>query len=102
MPACFTLEMNQARVIPEMNPARWPSHETALEVGKIPRTIPPYPRMQTMDKSSVPILRSKKARSEEHTSELQSHSDLVCRLLLEKKKTRKKKITSHRNKLEQA
>src|SRR5438132_9090573 len=27
-------------------------------------------------------------RSEEHTSELQSHSDLVCRLLLEKKKER--------------
>src|SRR5438034_1964343 len=27
-------------------------------------------------------------RSEEHTSELQSHSDLVCRLLLEKKKDR--------------
>src|SRR5438132_8242053 len=31
-------------------------------------------------------------RSEEHTSELQSHSDLVCRLLLEKKK--KKDTTS--------
>src|SRR5947207_11868607 len=31
-----------------------------------------------------------KARSEEHTSELQSHSDLVCRLLLEKKKKKKK------------
>src|SRR5260221_5053401 len=29
----------------------------------------------------------KALRSEEHTSELQSHSDLVCRLLLEKKKT---------------
>src|SRR5260221_9422078 len=29
------------------------------------------------------------ARSEEHTSELQSHSDLVCRLLLEKKKKKK-------------
>src|SRR5438034_1483895 len=29
------------------------------------------------------------ARSEEHTSELQSHSDLVCRLLLEKKKKNK-------------
>src|SRR5436190_16069770 len=28
-----------------------------------------------------------RVRSEEHTSELQSHSDLVCRLLLEKKKT---------------
>src|SRR5437773_6169386 len=30
------------------------------------------------------------ARSEEHTSELQSHHDLVCRLLLEKKKKKKK------------
>src|SRR5436190_11809950 len=29
---------------------------------------------------------SRRWRSEEHTSELQSHSDLVCRLLLEKKK----------------
>src|SRR5437588_4877309 len=28
----------------------------------------------------------RRRRSEEHTSELQSHSDLVCRLLLEKKK----------------
>src|SRR5260221_9423235 len=36
----------------------------------------------------------KKLRSEEHTSELQSHSDLVCRLLLEKKK---KKILLHIN-----
>src|SRR5882672_11923131 len=30
-------------------------------------------------------------RSEEHTSELQSHRDLVCRLLLEKKKKKKEK-----------
>src|SRR5947207_14164147 len=30
--------------------------------------------------------RQAEPRSEEHTSELQSHSDLVCRLLLEKKK----------------
>src|SRR5438477_2070366 len=30
------------------------------------------------------------ARSEEHTSELQSHVNLVCRLLLEKKKKKKK------------
>src|SRR6476646_1666930 len=35
-------------------------------------------------------------RSEEHTSELQSHSDLVCRLLLEKKK--KKDIHLHHKK----
>src|SRR5260221_975894 len=41
-----------------------------------PRPIPPSE-----------VVRS--ARSEEHTSELQSHSDLVCRLLLEKKKKKK-------------
>src|SRR2546428_3791767 len=33
-------------------------------------------------------VRDRVARSEEHTSELQSRSDLVCRLLLEKKKKR--------------
>src|SRR5215204_7160241 len=43
-------------------------------------------------------------RSEEHTSELQSHSDLVCRLLLEKKKKlinhkpRKRKIQTKKSK----
>src|SRR5215211_9007072 len=39
--------------------------------------------------SSIRTLRRGRSglrRSEEHTSELQSHSDLVCRLLLEKKK----------------
>src|SRR5437773_7506005 len=36
-------------------------------------------------------------RSEEHTSELQSHHDLVCRLLLEKKKKKKNKIMSKKN-----
>src|SRR5438874_10108318 len=34
-------------------------------------------------------------RSEEHTSELQSRRDLVCRLLLEKKKTTTKQTTPH-------
>src|SRR5947207_11199612 len=33
-------------------------------------------------------------RSEEHTSELQSHSDLVCRLLLEKKKKKNEEQTN--------
>src|SRR5215218_10956065 len=37
-------------------------------------------------------------RSEEHTSELQSHSDLVCRLLLEKKKKKKRYTSSIRKK----
>src|SRR5947207_9998498 len=37
----------------------------------------------------APFSRGRRYRSEEHTSELQSHSDLVCRLLLEKKKKKK-------------
>src|SRR5437588_4438269 len=43
-------------------------------------------------------------RSEEHTSELQSHSDLVCRLLLEKKKQNRKErrnTRKHSNKHKQ-
>src|SRR5690242_21009050 len=38
-------------------------------------------------------------RSEEHTSELQSHVNLVCRLLLEKKKKKKKKKKPTKNKI---
>src|SRR6266567_6498854 len=37
-------------------------------------------------------------RSEEHTSELQSQSNLVCRLLLEKKKKKIKKILNNKKK----
>src|SRR5882672_891715 len=39
-------------------------------------------------------------RSEEHTSELQSHSDLVCRLLLEKKKKLKSQFASRQNEID--
>src|SRR5467141_4372533 len=42
---------------------------------------------------------SKRCRSEEHTSELQSHLNLVCRLLLEKKKKKQfKPIPSNQKK----
>src|SRR5438034_2919967 len=44
--------------------------------------------------------RALRERSEEHTSELQSHSDLVCRLLLEKKK-KKKKYKKHKRRSRQ-
>src|SRR5437773_8434519 len=46
-------------------------HELASELDAVP-----------LGHGSTPI----EFRSEEHTSELQSHHDLVCRLLLEKKK----------------
>src|SRR5207248_11294696 len=38
---------------------------------------------------------ARRARSEEHTSELQSPYDLVCRLLLEKKKKKKTNTNTH-------
>src|SRR2546430_11105051 len=47
------------------------------------------PRAGRRHQDPVPV------RSEEHTSELQSQSNLVCRLLLEKKKSKAIKITSH-------
>src|SRR5699024_3019715 len=47
--------------------------------------------LSTADNTTVQV-----ARSEEHTSELQSRFDLVCRLLLEKKKTHEKQ---HKDKI---
>src|SRR5690242_21212999 len=47
----------------------------------------PQGRRQSSEKMKVRMLL---VRSEEHTSELQSHVNLVCRLLLEKKKKKKK------------
>src|SRR5437773_5395354 len=43
-----------------------------------------------LDHQKVSIENGRVFRSEEHTSELQSHHDLVCRLLLEKKKNKMK------------
>src|SRR5215211_8880827 len=73
-----------------------------LMIRRPPRsTLFPYTTLFRSPRSargSMPIRRPTRARSasaspstcstrsEEHTSELQSHSDLVCRLLLEKKK----------------
>src|SRR5436190_13109895 len=50
-------------------------------------SVPSFARLTASSGASM----RRTARSEEHTSELQSHSDLVCRLLLEKKKKKKNK-----------
>src|SRR2546430_12217003 len=47
----------------------------------------PQFRRTSKGRSRLPRGKSRHHRSEEHTSELQSQSNLVCRLLLEKKKT---------------
>src|SRR5438034_8656022 len=57
--------------------------------GPRPPPGPPGPRKFGRGRASFKPSRSLSSRSEEHTSELQSHSDLVCRLLLEKKKEKK-------------
>src|SRR5256885_6591581 len=57
-----------------------PEAEEFLNAWKIKQVIGKY-----SDHISLPILMEKE-RSEEHTSELQSPCNLVCRLLLEKKK----------------
>src|SRR3712207_8217480 len=44
---------------------------------------------------TAPIVNAVKARSEEHTSELQSRQYLVCRLLLEKKKKHNSSLSIH-------
>src|SRR5690349_23391152 len=64
---------------------------TAYGSPLVQRTIPLKPQLPTMAFTIPPLLPSQRLpwpvgrRSEEHTSELQSRRDLVCRLLLEKK-----------------
>src|SRR5438034_2565333 len=96
-----------AHSMAEMAPAPWkskPSRAPALSMAvpsntyatnslmpspgkKGPIQLPRRPPTRNMI-SAIPLAAP---RSEEHTSELQSHSDLVCRLLLEKKKKKEKK-----------
>src|SRR5688572_31730490 len=52
--------------------------------------------IRTTEWAASSIGRAADSRSEEHTSELQSQSNLVCRLLLEKKKKKKNKTKIHK------
>src|SRR5260221_2221273 len=64
-------------------------YTTLFRSPKLPEFGSVIPSLHTMKEDrlcSPPI--TIPSRSEEHTSELQSHSDLVCRLLLEKKKNK--------------
>src|SRR3712207_8000336 len=57
--------------------------------GDVPDSIKGK-RVVTLDMGALVAGTKYRGRSEEHTSELQSRQYLVCRLLLEKKKTRRK------------
>src|SRR5438034_6375218 len=62
----------------------------AQRLAEIPEREPALPTEEVdhapRDEDHADRQQHSQPRSEEHTSELQSHSDLVCRLLLEKKK----------------
>src|SRR5438034_5622298 len=86
-----------SRMVAGVPPPTSQAHSTA--------TLGPWrPRHARATRSACAIpspdrrTRRRPRRSEEHTSELQSHSDLVCRLLLEKKKKKEENsIVTTRN-----
>src|SRR5438477_9790093 len=70
----------------------WSHPKSLLSLGRFPRSVTRH-RPISIAAAGAPgaaLVRRRppgQPRSEEHTSELQSHVNLVCRLLLEKKKT---------------
>src|SRR5438034_7538553 len=77
-------------------PAAFPTATFPLLSKRSPR-LPTKPPWSASASSASCGRTAAKSRSEEHTSELQSHSDLVCRLLLEKKKKKTKKKVNKNN-----
>src|SRR5437588_9670112 len=75
---------------------RRPPRSTLFPYTTLFRSYLGWAAVSNRTSQSIPLLRPPEIRSEEHTSELQSHSDLVCRLLLEKKKRKKKQIIQNK------
>src|SRR5260370_32715997 len=68
---------------------RWASKHDLVQAA-LHHAVPPLPEPRAGRSARENLLAVFTAhRSEEHTSELQSHLNLVCRLLLEKKKKKK-------------
>src|SRR2546427_8534870 len=62
--------------------------------GFAPSPTPEAPGPRNCGQSAAIAAKISSGRSEEHTSELQSQSNLVCRLLLEKKKNAHSSLTT--------
>src|SRR5438034_8419640 len=82
-PICVVARVGE----PLMLPAVRMSYELCVAALRRFRTMLPPPSVAVPLTAIESLLAPLMVRSEEHTSELQSHSDLVCRLLLEKKKS---------------
>src|SRR5260370_5637217 len=67
---------------------RRPPRSTLFPYTTLFRSAPPGARLPAPAPAGALRAGGQPRRSEEHTSELQSHLNLVCRLLLEKKKYR--------------
>src|SRR5260370_31562638 len=65
---------------------RRPPRSTLFPYTTLFRSRSPVARRRRGRPNHADTVRGDRSRSEEHTSELQSHLNLVCRLLLEKKK----------------
>src|SRR2546427_1982328 len=79
----YTLSLHDALPISRSrrSSARWASRSACASTPRSSSACAPSTSARTRARTS-------EGRSEEHTSELQSQSNLVCRLLLEKKKKR--------------
>src|SRR2546421_5692656 len=76
------------RELPDATVRTWlePAVPIALDDGRLIVGAPDQFAVEWNETKHGDVLARATPRSEEHTSELQSRSDLVCRLLLEKKK----------------
>src|SRR5205085_9909140 len=92
-PPTYTLSLHDALPIyrstgalvdgPRARKTRCPRSRPSVTIG--------WDRVGSRSRTRFTAAIMQRLRSEEHTSELQSQSNLVCRLLLEKKKKKKKK-----------
>src|SRR5206468_12375590 len=91
----YTLSLHDALPISFSFPSALTAR-CAVSAESTPPEMPTMPCLNPRRVTTSSLRNATSHRSEEHTSELQSRSDLVCRLLLEKKKKDNKyKITSN-------
>src|SRR5438046_8092155 len=97
---CLRSKFRSGYAVLEQEPVKVPPRDSSF-LGRrrnVAATLPKEAQDSlTLELADEPFLPRKQARSEEHTSELQSLTNLVCRLLLEKKKNKSKTTNTQHN-----